>query len=105
MKVSEIVGLCEDRADMSALDDTTFDSIKHEVQTLAKDQEKEYPTALALVHDAYEIAQVERPTPSMRDGWIQYETIISLAVEYLAKFRPDGDWRLTTATSKPRTPR
>lgn len=100
MKVRELFNLRESDADLSELDDTTYNSIVHELETLAKDEEKEWPTALALVHDAYEIADVERPTPAMRGGWAQYETLITLAVQYLAKHRPDANWRLTTATSK-----
>lgn len=100
MKVSEIHALRESEADMSELDEKTYDSIKHEIETLAKDDTKEWPTALALVHDAYEIANVERPTPAMRDGWAQYETLITMAVQYLGKYRPDGNWRMTTASSK-----
>lgn len=99
MKVSELYSLKESETDMSQLDQATYDSIKSEIEGLAKDEEKEWPTALALIHDAYEIANVERPTPAMRDAWAQYETLISLAVQYLGKYRPDGNWRLTCATS------
>jgi hypothetical protein len=105
MKVNELLtakSLLENKVDHSELDATTYDSIKSEVESLAKDENSEFPTALALVHDAYEIANVERPTPAMRDGWAQYEALIALAVQYLAKYRPDGNWRLTTATSKDR---
>jgi hypothetical protein len=101
MKVNEIFGLNEaGPVDQSELDDTTYDAIKHELDVLSKEEEREFPTALALVHAAYEATDVERPTPAMRGGWIQYETLITLAVQILAKNRPDGNWRLTTATSK-----
>lgn len=106
MKVNELfkpLPLVESGQDKSELDQTTYDSIKSELETLAKDTQREYPTALAVVHDAYEIANVERPTPAMRDAWYQYEALISLAVQYLGKYRPEGNWRLTSATTKVRT--
>lgn len=97
MKVKE---LFEDGSDESRLDDTIFKSLQHELQQLAKDPDKEWPSSLALVHDAYEVCNVERPTPAMRDAWAQYEMLITNAVQYLNKYRPDGHWRVTVATSK-----
>lgn len=97
MKVSELFEAGEDQ---SELDDATFDSLRHELEQLAKDPNKEWPSSLAMVHDAYEVCNVERPTPAMRGAWAQYETLITNAVQYLNKYRPKGNWRVTMSTSK-----
>lgn len=96
----KIEDLFEDNQDQSALDDKVYKSLEGEVETFAKDESREWPNALAVVHDAYEVCHVERPTPAMRDAWIQYEALITLAVQYLNKHRPNGNWRVTASTSK-----
>lgn len=96
----KICDLFENDGDDSELPQAQIDALVHELQELAKSDEQEFPSALALVHDAYKICNVERPAPSMRGAWAQYEKCITLAVQYLGKFKPDGNWRATTATSK-----
>ena len=56
----------------------------------AMDPEHDWTNALDLVHRAYEVADVERPTPSMRDAWSQYEDIILFAVTMLQKATDKG---------------
>lgn len=97
MKMRE---LFEAEGDESELPQAQIDALLHELQELAKSDEQEFPSALALVHDAYKICNVERPSPSMRAAWAQYEKCITLAVQYLSKFKPDGKWRATTASTK-----
>ena len=59
-------------------------------------QHEPWANALHLVHKAYEVGQVQRPTPDMKDLWKQYEENIEYAVKELSKERGiDGAWRMT----------
>lgn len=56
-----------------------------------------WSNALELVHKAYEASSIERPTPDMKAAWSQYETLITYAVEQLAKHHgQNGTWRMTS---------
>lgn len=84
------------REDMSKLPPATIDEIQRLIREGAKNTEEQWANALELVHKAYEIASVERPTPDMSDAWKQYEEMLQLAVKELAKARGiDGDWRMS----------
>lgn len=64
----------------------------------AKDIQQKWANALELIHKAYEVAGVQRPTPDMRKAWKQYEENTLYAVQQLAKYRGmDGDWRMSSA--------
>lgn len=56
----------------------------------AMDPEHNWTNALDLVHRAYEVADVERPTPSLRNAWDQYEANILFSVEMLQKATDKG---------------
>ena len=60
--------------------------------------------ALELVHRAYKEINVERPTPSMRGAWNQYEENIAFAVSELQRATDkkirDDSWKQTTAHTK-----
>ena len=87
-----------DRSDLNKLPQPKIDEIEKLIRDGAKDLEQKWANALELVHKAYEVAQVQRPTPDMNDAWKQYETMLSLAVKNLAKHRGrDGDWRMSSA--------
>lgn len=59
-----------------------------------------WANALELVHKAYEVLNVQRPKPSMKAGWKQYEELISFAVKELSKTRKSDDdsWRMTAGS-------
>lgn len=97
MKLVDIIQESEDRSELSP---EIFKSLQHEVEVLAKDPDKMWPSALALLHDAYEVVGVERPTPAMRAAWVQYEELMTNSVQYLNKYQPKGNWRITTVNSK-----
>ncbi len=85
------------REDMSKLPQPTLDEIKRLIREGAKNQEEQWANALELVHKAYEVANVERPSPDMNDAWKQYEEMLTLAVKELTKARGiDGDWRMSS---------
>jgi hypothetical protein len=72
--------------------------LQKNVRDGASDIKQKWANALELVHKAYEVAGVSRPTPDMRKGWKQYEENLTYAVQQLAKFRGmDGDWRMSSS--------
>lgn len=91
----------EDGDPTNKLNDHQVDVIKKNIRTGCKpDKEtgqfQPWANALHLVHKAYEVAGIQRPTPDMKELWKQYEEIIKFAVEELSKTRGiDGDWRMS----------
>jgi hypothetical protein len=87
----------------NALNPTAMDQVQKNIRNGAKPnketgQFEKWANALDLVHKAYEVAGVQRPTPDMQDAWKQYEENITYAVQQLAKARGvDADWRTTSA--------
>lgn len=57
----------------------------------------EWSNALEVVHKAYDVLSIQRPTPDMKGAWKQYETLISYSVDQLAKVHgQNGTWRMTS---------
>lgn len=87
--------------DPSRLPQATVDHLKKLIREGCKPdketgQYQPWANALQLVHKAYEVAHVQRPTPDMKELWKQYEEIIQFAVKELAKTRGiDGSWRMS----------
>lgn len=82
--------------DMSALPSTVIKDIEKKIREGAKDTSQKWKNALELVQKAYEVLNIERPTPASPAAWSQYEDMISFAVNELAKARGvNGDWRYT----------
>lgn len=83
--------------DLDALPSDTMSELQKNIRDGAKDQEQAWANALELVHKAYEVAGVERPTPDLKNAWKQYEENLQYAVSQLAKERGmDGDWRMSS---------
>lgn len=84
----------------------THDAMDH-IQKLIRDGTKidketgtyqPWANALHLVHKAYSVAGVQRPTPDMEELWKQYEENIQYAVKQLSKTRGlHGDWRMSAS--------
>lgn len=86
-----------EKDDLSKLPHETINEIEKLIRGGAKDKDQDWANALELVHKAYEVAQVQRPTPDMNDAWEQYEELLSYAVKELAKHRGlDGKWRMSS---------
>lgn len=82
--------------DLSKLPQDTISELEKLIREGAKDKEQKWANALELVHKAYEVAQIQRPTPDMKDAWQQYEDLLKFAVKELTKHRGiDGDWRMS----------
>lgn len=85
--------------DMSALPEDKFNEIKTNIRKGAQNS-GDWPNALALVHRAYKITNVQRPIPDIMLGaWKQYEILIQFSVQQLSKYHGlDADWRLSAST-------
>jgi len=83
---------------LDALPEDAFAEIQKNIKSGAKDLDQDWANALDLVHKAYKVSGVERPTPDLKNAWKQYETNLQFAVEQLAKHRGmDADWRMSSA--------
>lgn len=71
--------------------------VKKLIKKGAQDEDHDWASALDLVHRAYEVAKVQRPTPSMEEAWAQYEDAITYSVQELQKATNkgirDGSWK------------
>lgn len=102
MKFLKSLLIEEDPAEpTNRLTDHQMDTIKKNIRAGTKpDKEtgqfQNWANALHLVHKAYEVAGIQRPTPDMKELWKQYEENITIAVEELSKTQGmDGSWRMT----------
>lgn len=90
--------LHENGDDLSKLPQDVMTSIKSNIRKGAEDLDQRWANALELVHRAYEVDGVQRPDPSMKSAWKQYEDNLIYAVQQLAKSRGmDADWRMSSS--------
>ena len=66
--------------DLSELPEDTLKDIQSNITKGAKDTTQKWANALELVHKAYSVSKVQRPSPAMKGGWKQYEENIQFAV-------------------------
>ena len=84
--------------DLSRLPKDVLSGIKKNIRKGAEDLDQKWGNALELVHKAYEVEGVERPEPSMKTAWEQYETMLAYAVQQLGENRGmDADWRMSSS--------
>lgn len=96
-KVTFIGHLIQESTDMSAIPDSVYNEIKSNVRKGAKDLAQQWRDALELLHRAYYVTGVRRPTPTQKGGWKQYEELIKFAVKQLRATRGvDGKWRTSS---------
>lgn len=82
--------------DLSLLPDAVIGEIKSNIRSGAKDLEQKWKNALELVHKAYQVTNVRRPTPDQKGAWKQYEDLIKYGVQQLSATRGiDGEWRMS----------
>jgi len=83
---------------LDQLPEDVMSEIRKNIKSGAKDQEQKWANALELVHKAYEVAGIQRPTPDMKNAWKQYEENLAYAVQMLSKHRGiKGDWRMSSS--------
>ena len=84
--------------DYDSLPSDVISELQKNIRDGAKDREQLWANALELVHKAYEVAGVQRPTPDLKNAWKQYEENLTYAVQQLAKERGmQDDWRMSSA--------
>lgn len=101
------------KEDLTSLPPEMIKDIQKNIRKGARDLSQSWENAIELVNKAYEVGYQESstsadgkktkinkpihiPTPSMKGGWTQYTTLISYAVEQLAKSRGlKSTWRIT----------
>jgi len=90
------------KEDSSKIDNDAVKELRKNIKDGAQDLEQDWSNALELVHKAYKVAGIERPTPSERSGWTQYEELLQYGVEELADARKgfDSDWRMSSTVFK-----
>jgi len=80
------------------LPEDAMSEIQKNIRNGAKDTEQLWSNALELVHKAYEVSGIQRPTPDMKGAWKQYEQNLQYAVAQLSKYRGiKGDWRMSSS--------
>lgn len=85
-------------SDLDKLPEDVLSEIKRNILAGAKDLDQKWGNSLELVHKAYLVTGVQRPTPDLKSAWIDYETMLQYGVEQLANHRGmDGDWRMSSA--------
>ena len=95
--------LTEKKEDLSIVPEDAIKDIKKNIKDGAADLEQDWSNAMELTHKAYSVAGVERPTPSERGAWQQYEEMLQLAVNELAdarKLSKDKSWRMSSTVFK-----
>jgi len=96
MTISEAQGNGK-KKDLSSLPADVIKEIKKLIKDGAQDLEHKWMNALELVQQAYKVAGVERPTPAERSAWEEYEEMLVVGVEELAKARKgQTDWKMSS---------
>jgi hypothetical protein len=95
--------IVEGKDDLSIVPEDAIKDIKKNIRDGAADLEQDWANAMELTHKAYSVAGVERPTPSERSAWTQYEEMLQLAVNELAdarKLSKNDRWRMSSKEFK-----
>lgn len=96
--LADLYRITEAGDDLSKLPKDVVSAIKKNIRKGAEDIDLKWGNALELVHKAYEVEGVERPDPTMKTAWQQYEEHLTYAVSQLADNRGmDADWRMSSA--------
>lgn len=93
--------LLAEKEDVTLLPDRVVAELKKKIREGAKDLVQMWKDALELVHTAYAVCNIRRPTPDEKGAWKQYEEMIRFGVRQLAATRGiDGPWRTSSVLVK-----
>ena len=96
--LTNLLALSEAKDDLSRLPNDLFKEVQKNIRKGAEDLQQKWANAMELVHKAYEVAAVQRPSPDMKDAWEQYEENIAYAVKQLSDVHGmEADWRMSSA--------
>lgn len=88
--------LITENEDLSALPDKVLKEIRTNIRKGASDLLQQWRDALELVHTAYHVSQIRRPTPDQKAAWKQYMDLIKYGVQQLRNTRGvKGGWRVS----------
>lgn len=95
-KPTFIEHLISESDEPTMLPELVIGEIKKNIGAGAKDLQQNWKNALELVHKAYQVSNVRRPTPDQKGAWKQYEGLITHAVKQLVATRGlNGSWRVS----------
>lgn len=96
--LQDLLVLSEASDDLSKLPKDVMQAVKQNIRKGAENLDQKWANALELVHKAYEIEGIQRPSPSMDSAWKQYEENLQYAVQQLASNRGmEDDWRMSSS--------
>ncbi len=96
MRFSQFVSLTEAQED-TRLPQSVISEISGLIKKGAKDLAQAWKNVFELVHTAYHVANVRRPTPEQKGAWKQYEEMLKVGVRALADTRGlSGKWRTSS---------
>lgn len=73
----------------------TVSALKREINKGAKDLEKVWKDAIELTDHSFITLKVPKPRPGQKSRWVQYNGLLSNAVEELYDARGlDSEWRI-----------
>jgi hypothetical protein len=99
MKLFKNIKSLAEGSDMSELPEMAMKDIQSNIRKGAQDTTQSWSNALELVHRAYKVSNIQRPTPGMKAAWKQYDENITYSVSQLAKARGmKGDWRMSASS-------
>lgn len=88
------IGFLVTEAEDTRLPNGVVGEIRSLINKGAKDLAQAWKNVFELVHTAYHVANVKRPTPDKKGAWKQYEDLLKVGVKALADTRGlSGKWR------------
>lgn len=97
MSLLKELNVLSEATDLTELPSDVYHDLEQHIHKGAKDLDKQYANALALVREAYKVEHVELPDPAMKKAWEQFSVLLQYATAKLTRFRGiDGDWRMSS---------
>lgn len=97
-KIERIAFAISESTDDTRLPTSVISEITGLIRKGAKDLQQAWKNVFELVHTAYHVANVKRPTPGQKGAWKQYEELLRVGVKALADNRGmSGEWRTSKA--------
>lgn len=94
MSFSEYLITEAEKKDDTRLPSSVIGELSSLIKKGAKDLAQAWKNVFELVHTAYHVANVRRPTPDQKGAWQQYEEMLKVGVKALADTRGlSGTWR------------
>lgn len=83
MKKDEELIVFKETDGREAFPNNTMSFVRKKINKLAKDLEKDWPSATKLVNAAFEELNVPIPTANLTDRWMQYTDLLAHAIREL----------------------